>query len=127
MRLHSQSLGHLPMPLPQFDIPLSLLTLLREGRVIPFLGAGFSAPLGLPGWEELLRATAAELEDGLTFEQINECCDANPLQIAEYFYLKRDRYIGPIRQVMSQHLHAKSDPVRSGAHVELINLGAPQT
>lgn len=33
----------------------------REKRLIPFIGAGFSIPLGLPSWEELIGWVAREL------------------------------------------------------------------
>lgn len=33
----------------------------KDGRLIPFIGSGFSQPLGLPSWEELIKSVAAEL------------------------------------------------------------------
>jgi hypothetical protein len=33
----------------------------KDGRLIPFIGSGFSQPLGLPGWEELIESIAPEL------------------------------------------------------------------
>lgn len=33
----------------------------REGRLIPFLGAGFSRPLDLPGWNDLVKWMARPL------------------------------------------------------------------
>lgn len=106
--------------------PQELLDLLRDRRVIPFIGAGFSAPLGLPDWDTLLRNIATELEDPLPFEEVRQCCSDNYLQIAEYYFLKSDGSIGPIRQSISQQLKSDLNPLASGAHVELLNLGAPQ-
>lgn len=49
------------------------------------------------------------------------------LQVAEYLYLRHDRQIGPIRHQIERSFSAKrADPLTSGAHVELANLGAGQ-
>ena len=45
------------MPLPEH-----LVTELRAGRVIAFIGAGFSAPAGFPGWKNLLLEIAEQAE-----------------------------------------------------------------
>lgn len=108
-----------------FNIPEHLLKMVQERRIIPFIGAGFSGVFDLPDWKQLLKELSSEINDGLTFEDVYGLCDGNLLQIAEYFFLMKDRQIGPIRQKMSEVLHAKIDPVLSGAHVELVNLGAP--
>lgn len=101
--------------------------MIRDRRVIPFLGSGFSASLNLPDWDTLLSKIAEEVEDDIPFLKVKAFCNADPLQIAEYYFLKSDRSIGPIRHTISRTLDAAGNPVRrSGAHVELVNLGAPQ-
>ena len=43
--------------------PSSLIEELQTGNVIPFIGAGFSAPSGLPTWHDLLTALMNEVAD----------------------------------------------------------------
>jgi hypothetical protein len=109
-----------------YRIPQDLVLMVREGRVIPFLGAGFSAALGLPGWRDLLRKVAAELKDPLGFDEVTRLCQGDNLQIAEYYYLKSDRSIGPLRYIISKELKYSTPPIMSGAHIELVNLGPRQ-
>jgi len=52
----------------------------REGRLIPFIGAGFSIPLGLPSWESLIDWLAVKLE----FEPELFRLHGNYAQLAEY-------------------------------------------
>ena len=42
------------MSSPLAPLPSLLVSQLRAGRVIPFLGAGLSRAAGLPDWQELL-------------------------------------------------------------------------
>jgi hypothetical protein len=41
-------------------------------------------------------------------------------------FLKSDKSIGPLRHAISQALQTTRNPVSSGPHVELLNLGPPQ-
>ena len=107
-------------------LPTELIEMVRTRRVIPFLGAGFSAPLNLPDWDTLLSKIASEIEDDLPYEEVKKFCNSDFLQIAEYYFIKSDRSIGPIRHVISRQLDPAADPLSSGAHIELVNLGAPQ-
>lgn len=109
-----------------FEIPLDLIDMIMQRRIIPFVGAGFSAPLKLPGWDEMLGKLAAELDDSLSYQQIRDFCNNDPLQIAEYLFLRSDRSIGPLRHRISIELQTAANPLLSPAHVELINLGASQ-
>lgn len=108
------------------DSPEELVSLVQERRIIPFIGAGFSAGLGLPEWEGMLRLLASQTEDVLPFDEILEYAGHDLLQVAEYLYLKSDRHIGPIRHALEQGLTGAHSPMFSAAHVELVNLGAPQ-
>lgn len=110
---------------PDFTIPTDLIELVRQRRVIPFVGAGFSAQLGAPNWDSLLREIAAEVACDLSYDQIKNYCNADNLQIAEYFFLKCDRSIGPLRHQIEKLMRIEN-PTRSTAHVELVNLNAPQ-
>ncbi|WP_167583209.1 SIR2 family protein [Kineococcus rubinsiae] len=108
------------------DIPDDLIAAIAERRVIPFVGAGFSASVGLPDWSQLLRKLAEQTEGSVSFDELNELTNGDNLQMAEYLYLKSDKRIGPLRHVIERGLPAEADPIASSAHVELANLGAPQ-
>jgi len=112
----------------RYGIPEDLIDAVKERRVIPFLGAGFSATVGLPDWGQLLQRLCAEIDTGgLTFKEISDFAHDDYLQIAEYLFIKSDRRIGPLRHVIEQGFNQNSiSPILSGAHVELVNLGAPQ-
>ena len=107
-------------------VPDDLVALVAERRVIPFVGAGFSAGLGLPQWEALLRRLSEEVDSTVSFDEILQMTNGDYLQVAEYLYIKSDKRIGPLRHVIEGLLGAIQDPVKSAAHVELVNLGAPQ-
>jgi hypothetical protein len=112
-------------------MPQDLVEMIAERRVIPFLGAGFSASHDLPGWDELLRTLADDLRisettPALTYEQLQDYSDGDFLRIAEYLYLRAGRTIGPLRYFMTNALHSSVDPLISTPHVELVNLGCPQ-
>ncbi|MEK4971644.1 SIR2 family protein [Niallia sp. FSL R7-0648] len=111
-----------------FNIPTELIEMIKSRKVIPFIGAGFSSPLNLPEWEDLLREIARDVEEDykITYEEVKEYCQGNPLEIAEYYLIKSNKNIGPLRHSISQAFTYKVPPIMSGAHVELINLGAQQ-
>lgn len=107
-------------------VPPELVDMLRQRRVIPFLGAGFSASMGLPAWDTLLEQIASEVQGSVPYEKVKQCCQGDFLQIAEYYFLKSDKNIGPLRHHLSNLLKPSIEPVMSTAHVELINLNAQQ-
>ena len=113
-----------------YIIPTELIEMVAQKRVIPFLGAGFSRALNFPDWTELLRDIASNIDSHLTFDDVQSLCHGDPLQIAEYYYLKSDRNIGPLRHSISKALsnldNTTLNPLLSGAHVELVNLGSSQ-
>jgi hypothetical protein len=100
--------------------------MLADRRVIPFIGAGFSFALGMPGWDDLLARVAKGMDGALPYDTVREACQGDFLQIAEYYFLKSDRSIGPLRYILSLALQSNVSPVQSGCHVELVNLGAQQ-
>lgn len=104
-----------------------LITLAAERRLIPFLGAGFSAALGLPSWEAMLRGVCDSTEGAVPFDDVMMATNGDLLQVAEYLYLRHDRQIGPIRHQIEKSFSAKhADSLMSGPHVELANLGASE-
>ena len=107
-----------------FRIPTELIDALRERRVIPFIGAGFSSSLNLPVWDQLLRQIADDIEDSLPFDVVANYCQNDYLQIAEYYFLKCGGSVGPLRHTISKALSSHPSPLMSGSHVELVNLGA---
>ena len=107
-------------------VPDELIALSAERRVIPFVGAGFSANAGLPNWEALLARLSDEVDTGFSFEEIKKMANGDYLQIAEYLYIRSDRRIGPLRHVIENLMTTATDPILSGVHVELVNLRAPQ-
>jgi len=114
-----------------FRIPDDLVQLLSQRRIIPFIGAGFSAVHNVPTWEDLLSSLVAEIqastdvEPVLSYAEIAEACGHDNLQIAEYLYLIAGESIGPIRHGLSTSLQSTTPLLESTPHVELANLGAP--
>src|SRR6185295_18982593 len=112
-------------------IPEALARMARERRVIPFVGAGFSSGLGLPGWSDLLENVAEHLrisdtDPQLSYAELHESPNGDPLRIAEYLYLRAGSAVGPLRLPMTTALQANCPIVESASHVELINFGAPR-
>ena len=107
-------------------VPEQLGTLLRERRVVPFVGAGFSAVAGFPNWFGLLRAVYDSVvrNDPGDFEALTASCAHDPLRVAEYLLIRSGGNIGPIRYALSQALRTP-EPFVSSAHIDLANLGAP--
>lgn len=104
-----------------------LVALAADRRLIPFIGAGFSASLGLPSWESMLREVSKTTESPVDFDAVMESTHGDLLQVAEYYYLQHDRQIGPIRREIERAFSSKEpDPLVSDAHIELANLGANQ-
>ncbi|HEX5593705.1 MAG TPA: SIR2 family protein [Solirubrobacterales bacterium] len=114
-----------------WQLPDDLVNLVQQRRVIPFVGAGFSSCLGLPGWESLLRDVCADLridetDPSLSYEEISELANHDFLRVAEYLYIRAGGNIGPMRYSVTNALRTESSPADSLGHVELLNIGAPQ-
>lgn len=74
-----------------------------------------------------MRQVCEGIEGGVDFDELLGSTGGDLLQAAEYLYLKYDRQIGPIRHQIERSFSAKTiAPLTSGAHVELVNLGASQ-
>ncbi len=88
-------------------------------RLIPFIGAGFSIPLGLPSWNDLINALAKQLDwDPDVFMQSG---NSNYLQLAEYYVIKKS--IGELRNELSKAMRIDDDKLRlSVAHKLLADI-----
>lgn len=59
----------------------------EEGRLIPFIGSGFSAPLGLPTWDDLIESIAEKID----FEPDLFKLHGTNAQLAEYIEITNRR------------------------------------
>ena len=107
-----------------FAIPDELVGLFREGRVIPFVGAGMSANVGYPSWDTLLERLGENLGQGdLTHQEVVELTGNDRLRIAEYYYLTEGKQVGPLRREIDRQF-ANVSPLVFGGYVDLANLGS---
>lgn len=75
----------------------------RHKALIPFVGAGISASIGIPAWSGLIDLIGADLN----FEPDVFATHGTALQLAEFAELTNTT-IGPIRELMSQHMHTST-------------------
>lgn len=107
-----------------FAIPDELVGLFREGRVIPFIGAGMSANVGYPSWDDLLECLGESLKRGdLTHDEIVELTGGDRLRVAEYYFLTEGKQVGPLRKEIHGQFKDIS-PLEFGGYVDLVNLGS---
>lgn len=105
-------------------MPETLDELLRDGRVLPFIGAGFSRVAGFPDWFGLLREVSNGIVGGSDFDNVVRSCGHDPLRVAEYLLVRSGGNIGPIRHRISSILRTPN-PFVSSAHIDLTNLRLP--
>jgi hypothetical protein len=92
-----------------------------EGRLIPFVGAGLSIPLGLPSWSRLLDIIARQLDYDPDVFKLN----GNNLQLAEY-YVAIKGSIGPLRSEMDRLFDPADEQIKSSrAHTALVDMNLP--
>ena len=109
-----------------FNIPDDLISMNKNRKLIPFIGAGVSTIFNFPKWENLLSELKEHSNDDLDFEDIKKYCKDDYLQIAEYYFLKCSKHIGPIGFTITEAFTKEYKPLESGAHIELVNMGAPK-
>jgi hypothetical protein len=74
----------------------------------------------------MLAQVAVDVDCPLDYPSVRDACNRDPLQIAEYLLLVSGDRIGPLRHSLANQMRTVKPLVASGAHVELVNLGAPQ-
>lgn len=100
---------------------LTLQNLRRDGKLVPFVGAGLSIPLGLPSWSKLLDIVAEQLDyDSEVFK-----LSGNNLQLAEY-YVATKGSIGPLRSEMDRLFNPTDKAIKSSrSHNALVEMKLP--
>lgn len=95
---------------------------IRDRRVILFVGAGLSRPLGLPSWEQLIEHMARELD----FDPaLLVGPGADYLQVAEFYKLKKGS-IGELRSWMDRSWNVSDEELlKSKIHRQIVDLGFP--
>lgn len=87
----------------------------NQDNVILFVGAGVSANLGLPSWDQLISEVAAQLEyDAEVFKTYGDF-----LSLAEYYKIKKGS-IGPLRSWMDRAWHRDDIKIESSEIHKLI-------
>jgi hypothetical protein len=91
----------------------------EEGRLIPFIGAGLSKPLGLPTFSDLIDIIATQLGYEPEVYKLN----GNEMQLAEY-YVATKGSIGPLRSEMDRRFDRPPDETiaASRAHNALVAM-----
>jgi len=98
-----------------------LMNAVAERRVILFAGAGLSALLDLPTWDQLMAHLAHEL--GFAPEIFQQ--SANNMVLAEYYSLMKGP-IGPLRGWMDREWHKNPEKIKeSKAHDLITRLQFP--
>jgi SIR2-like protein len=92
-----------------------------EGRLVPFVGAGLSRPLGLPSWDLLIDNIAVQLGYDPEIYRLN----GSKLQLAEYFVAEKGS-IGPLRSEMDRLFNPSDEAVlASTSHRLLVEMKLP--
>lgn len=93
----------------------------NDDKLIPFIGAGFSIPLKLPGWKDLM----VSLGRKLGYEEDLFLLHGNYPQLAEYVKISNEKtYKTFIHEIGAKFHEPKSDSLRkkSEQHIALTNL-----
>jgi len=101
-------------------IPL-LRARVQEQRLIPFIGAGFSVPLGLPSWAQLVEWMAQRLGFDPKLFRVH----GDSAQLAEYFDLNAEGNLAALVEYMRQSFHRDDAEARRRAsitHTALVKI-----
>jgi hypothetical protein len=102
------------------DISKRLKNLRKRGRLIPFVGAGLSKPLGLPDFSELIAFMAKQLGYDPEVFKLN----GTESQLAEFYVAKKR--IGPLRREWDRRFNPSENKIRkSRAHTALVDMELP--
>ena len=109
------------------DIDPRLLTSIREGRSVAFVGAGFSAAAGLPQWKEPIRSVASDLrpnagpEHDLILSMLGDHPGSSSCELAMAAQLLFDAHgEDAIRERLAVALH--KDPLPEDMRLRLKHL-----
>lgn len=104
----------------QTDITV-LRNLRMDRKLIPFIGAGLSVPLGLPSLSELLDIIAEQLDyDPEVFK-----LSGTDRQLAEYYVVMKGS-IGPLRSEMDRRFNPTDEAIMSSrAHNAVVEMDLP--
>lgn len=98
-----------------------LRALRKDGKLIPFVGAGLSMNLGLPSFSNLIDTIAHELGYDPEVYKLN----GNNLQLAEY-YVAIKGSIGPLRSIMDRSFNPSDKEIAASiAHTALAEMKLP--
>ena len=93
-----------------------LRNLRMDRKLIPFVGAGLSMPLGLPSFSKLLDIIAEQLDyDPEVFK-----LSGSEFQLAEYYVVMKGS-IGPLRSEMDRRFNPTDEAIKSSrAHNAVV-------
>lgn len=96
---------------------------IKDKKIIPFVGAGMSKNLGLPGWEAMIALVAGDMEidpDILDFH-------GDYLQVCEYHIIKNGGSKNRISKLIDRNLRSvKVDIGSSLVHQYLVGMDFPK-
>ncbi len=95
--------------------------LIKQKKLIPFVGAGLSINLGLPSFSQLIDKIAEELKYDAAVFKVN----GNNLQLAEYYVAVKGA-IGPLRSILDRSFDPTDEQIKSSvAHTALVQMNLP--
>jgi NAD-dependent SIR2 family protein deacetylase len=95
--------------------------LIKQKKLIPFVGAGLSMNLGLPSFSELIDKIAEELEYDPAVFKLN----GNSLQLAEYYVAVKGA-IGPLRSILDRSFDPTEEQIKTSVcHTALAQMNLP--
>ena len=104
--------------MPESSIKRKLRNLIRDNKIIPFIGAGFSRCLKLPDWSGLIDIIARQLDfDPFVFKS-----NGNFLQLAEYYTIIKPSIGRLLMQLIRQLNPSDKIILSSNAHMALVDL-----
>jgi NAD-dependent SIR2 family protein deacetylase len=95
--------------------------LIKQKKLIPFVGAGLSMNLGLPSFSQLIDKIAEELGYDPAVFKLN----GNNLQLAEYYVAVKGA-IGPLRSILDRSFDPTDEQIKNSvAHNTLVQMNLP--